>query len=200
MASLAWLPSERAQALRERWLDTRRAALSESYDLSRVAARSVHGLDHEFAWELRDAAKVAAPIASLASIGNLTSARSWAVRERSLRRATKVVMETLRRIADERAFRMRWEVANETKEALDSIAGLGEEDAWKLREAYRDVWPPTVVKTLGPLADEERGRALVRRQLEAHPNNVSLLKHAAAIALGAHRLPWVEQSFGASSA
>jgi hypothetical protein len=50
------------------------------------------------------------------------------------------------------------------------------------------VWPSTVVKTLGALADSARGRALVERQLIAHPNNVSLLKHVSAIALGIHRL------------
>ena len=200
IASLAWLTSPRAQSLRERWLGSRKQALAESYELSRLAARSVHGLDDDFAWEVRDLAKVAAPIASLASIGPLTSERSWLLRERSLRRATKVVMETLRRLEQERAWQMRWEVANEVKEAVDSIVGLGHEEAWRLRETYRDVWPSTVVKTLGPLADDERGRALVRRQLTAHPNNVSLLKHAAAIALGAHRRSDVEESVGASSA
>ena len=51
------------------------------------------------------------------------------------------------------------------------------------------MWPSTVVKTLGPLADTARGKALVQRQLTRHPDNVSLLKHAAAIALGCHVNP-----------
>jgi len=198
--SLAWLTSPAAQALRERWFAERRSKLGESYELARVAARCVHGLDDAFAWEVRDATRAAAPIASLSSLGSLTSERSWQTRERSLRRATKVVMETLQRLSDERAWRMRWEVVSDTKEAIDSISGLGDEQAWALREAYLDVWPSTVVKTLGLLADSERGRALLQRQLEAHPNNVSLLKHAAAIALGTHRLPSPPASMGASGA
>jgi hypothetical protein len=44
------------------------------------------------------------------------------------------------------------------------------------------------VKSLGPLADGGRGRALITRQLAAYPNSLSLLKHAAAVALGVHRL------------
>ena len=42
------------------------------------------------------------------------------------------------------------------------------------------------MKSLGRLADQPRGRALVERQLQRHPDNISLLKHVAAIAVGAH--------------
>ena len=73
-------------------------------------------------------------------------------------------------------------------EALDSIAGLGDPEAWELRDSYADLWPSTVVKTLGPLADSERGRSLLMRQLERHGGDISLLKHAASIALGNHRV------------
>jgi hypothetical protein len=41
---------------------------------------------------------------------------------------------------------------------------------------------------MGALADLERGRDLLHRQLAAFPANVSLLKHAAAVALGIHRM------------
>jgi len=186
-ASVAWLGSARARALRDKWLATRGASLTDSYELARVAARSVHAVDDEQAWEVRAAARSAAPIASLASLGPLTCERAWEQRERSLQRATKIVMETLQGLREERAWNMRWQVASNTKEALDSIAHLDDEQAWALREAFQDVWPSTVVKTLGALADSARGRALVERQLIAHPNNVSLLKHVAAIALGIHR-------------
>jgi dTMP kinase len=187
VASLASLAGDRAWSLRERWLASRGAKLEHDYASALLAARSVHGLDDERAWALRERARGAAPIASLASIGTLTSERAWSARERALGRASKVVMETLRRLADERAFALRWQVASHTKEALDSILDLDVEEAWRLRDAFRDVWPSTVVKTLGALADGERGRALVRSQLAAHPQNVSLLKHVAAIALGVHR-------------
>jgi hypothetical protein len=58
-----------------------------------------------------------------------------------------------------------------------------------MREAYQDVWPSTVAKSLGPHADAARGKALLLRQLEKFPRNLSLLKHAASVALGLHRRP-----------
>ena len=79
-------------------------------------------------------------------------------------------------------------VAADCKEALDSIVALDGPRAWSLRETHADVWPSTVVKSLGPLADGGRGRTLIARQLAAHPNSLSLLKHASAVALGVHRL------------
>jgi dTMP kinase len=82
---------------------------------------------------------------------------------------------------------MRLAVASECKEALDGISGIPDPPAWQLREEYADVWPSTVVKSLGPLADEPRGDELVRRLLGSYSTNLSLLKHAAGIALGAHR-------------
>ena len=63
---------------------------------------------------------------------------------------------------------------------------MDDAEAWALRERYADVWPSTVVKTLGLLARGARGRALLERQLAGYPDNLSLLKHAAAIALDAH--------------
>ena len=81
-----------------------------------------------------------------------------------------------------------WNGAAYLKEAIDSIADLDDEEAWKLREGFRDVWPSTVVKSLGPLADGPRGQALLIRQLGAHRGNISLLKHASAVALGVHRM------------
>ncbi|MDB4987038.1 MAG: thymidylate kinase, partial [Myxococcaceae bacterium] len=179
--------------LRSQWLATRRHLLADSYELARLAARSIHGVDDEQAWIVRDLTRAAAPIASLASLGQLTCERAWQQRERALQRAPKVVMETLRSLTDERAWSMRWQVAANAKEALDSITDLDDEQAWTLREAFRDVWPSTVVKTLGVLSDSERSRMLVERQLAVHPNNVSLLKHASAIALGVHRASHVDE-------
>ena len=40
-----------------------------------------------------------------------------------------------------------------------------------------------MVKSLGRLADQPRGRALIERQLQRFPDNISLLKHVAAIAV-----------------
>jgi hypothetical protein len=98
-----------------------------------------------------------------------------------------VVMATLRTLDVPEAWELRQRVADDCKEALDSIQNLNSPDAWRMREDYQDRWPSTVVKTLGVLADEPPARALIERQLRAHPGNISLLKHVAAIALGTHR-------------
>jgi dTMP kinase len=183
--SLGRIASERAWRLRERWLD-RRTKLGEDYETARVAARSIGGLDDDRAWTIREAARPAAPVAALASVSKLVDERSFALRRRMLRAAPKVVMETLRAVDDPRAAELRRAVANDCKEALDSVYGLDGEDAWSLREEHALRWPSTVVKSLGPLTDTPRGRALVERILVEPVTSVSLLKHLSAIALGCH--------------
>jgi len=51
--------------------------------------------------------------------------------------------------------------------------------------ALRDALYATVVKSLGALAHTRRGGALVARLLRRHPDDLSLLKHAAKIELTA---------------
>ena len=175
--------------MRQRWLDRANGQLGQSYETARVGAKSVTGLDDERAWSVRHEVRTSAPVAVLASLEGVLGARSWDWRDEFLSRAPKVVMLTLKRISHPRAWRMREAVAADCKEAIDSIAWLDDAEAWELREAYADTWPSTVVKTLGPLSETLRGRALIERQLAAYPANVSLLKHAAAVALGTHRAP-----------
>jgi hypothetical protein len=95
-------------------------------------------------------------------------------------------MATLRGIGDAEAWQMRAALVSDCKEALDGLQGVDAEEAWSLRESNADVWPSTVLKSLGPLADSARGVRLVQRLLAAHPGNISLLKHGASIALGLH--------------
>jgi dTMP kinase len=187
LASLARLPSPAAWSLRERWLATRREELASRYEVALVAAVSVTGLRDDRAWQLREAARAAAPVAALASLAGVLADAAWRWREAHLAHAPKIVMQTLIGVDDERAWSLRTAVAADCKEALDSITGLDGARAWSLRESFADVWPSTVVKSLGPLADGARGRALIARQLAAYPNNLSLLKHASAAALGIHR-------------
>jgi dTMP kinase len=187
VSSLATLGSERAWRMRQRWLDRANGQLGQSYETARVAAKSVTGLDDERAWGVRREVRTSAPVAALASLEGVLGPRSWDWREEFLSRAPKVVMLTLKRISHPRAWQMRETVAADCKEAVDSIAWLDDAEAWELRETYADIWPSTVVKTLGPLSDAARGCALIERQLRAYPGNVSLLKHAAAVALGNHR-------------
>lgn len=187
VGTLTGLDSERAWQLRERLLSQRSAELTTSYELSRVVAKSVTGLASPRAWELRRQAKRLAPVAALGSLSGLSDTESWQWRRESLRKAPKVVMGTLKGRFEPAAWQMRQAVAADCKEALDGLQGVDGDEAWALREASQDVWPSTVVKTLADLADGARGHELVQRQLHLYPDNVSLLKHVANIALGLHR-------------
>jgi dTMP kinase len=88
-------------------------------------------------------------------------------------------------MTDPRAWALREAVAPRCKEAVDSIWGQDEPRAWRLRESCADLWPGAVVQSLGALAETPRGRGLVARLLRQHPDDLSLLKHAARIELGA---------------
>jgi dTMP kinase len=188
VTSLARVTSQAAWSLRERWLAWHREELASRYEVALVAALSVTGLRDDRAWRLREKARTAAPVAALASLAGVLGDAAWRWRDEHLTSAPKIVMQTLAGVEDERAWTLRASVAADCKEALDSIAALDGPRAWSLRQTYADVWPSTVVKSLGPLADGARGRALLARQLAVHPNSLSLLKHASAVALGVHRL------------
>lgn len=188
VGSLGGVLGERAWALRERWLE-KAPELATSYEASRTAARAVSSLPEDKAWTWRDKARIAAPVSALSSIGSLLDERSFRLREEFVQLAPKVVMETLRRVDDPRAWALRDAVVADCKEVIDSIHSMDTEQAWKMREDYQDIWPSTVAKSLGPHADSARGKALLLRQLEKYPKNLSLLKHSAAVALGLHRKP-----------
>ena len=187
IASLGRIDTDAAWRLREDWLARRGGedGLAE-FEPARALGRSLTGLDGERAWQLRKRVREGAPISALASLRFVTSERAWKWRERYLVRAPKTVFETLARVDHPRAWTMRAQMAPLVKEAIDSLNELDASQAWQLREGYADVWPSTVVKSLGRLADQPRGRELVERQLQRFPDNISLLKHVAAIAVGAH--------------
>jgi dTMP kinase len=188
VGSLMRVPGPRGWELRERWLADKggEKAACTTYETARITCKSVSGLDDDRAWELRKAARETAPIATLASLAYVHSDKAWKWREKWLERAPKTVFATLRRSDDPRAWEMRERLATTCKEAVDSLQDLDGARAWALRERCADLWPSTVVKSLGPLASTPRGRELTERQLRRYPDNVSLLKHAAAIAVGAN--------------
>ncbi len=194
VGSLGGIGTEQAWKLREQWLARVRyqigksndELLGTSYEVSRVAAKTVASLDDERSWQIRKRSRPGAPVAALASLAGLQSERSWKWRHEYLMRAPKVVMGTIRRMDSPEAWKARQAVAADCKEAIDSISWMDQEEAWALRVTYQDVWSSTVLKTLGPLANTPRGRAFVERQLSKYPTNVSMLKHAAGIALGCH--------------
>jgi dTMP kinase len=190
VASLGGIGSERAWALRDRWLEgTGGEAGLAMFENARILGRSISGLDDDRSWKLRKAMREHAPTVAIGSLKYVLSDRSFKWRRRYLQRAPKPVFETLARIDDPRAWDMREQMAAMVKEAIDSMNELDGERAWQLRERFADVWSSTVVKSLGPLADSARGRTLVARQLARYPENLSLLKHTAAIALGCHVNP-----------
>jgi dTMP kinase len=184
MASLGTLSHPSAWAIRERWLAEigGMPALAHG-DKARAACRSIAGLDDERSWEIRTSARAAAPIAALASLAGLSSAAAWRWREETLVAAPKTVLATLRGMDDPRAWALREAAAPRCKEALDSLWGQDDPRAWRLRAAYADVWPGSVVQSLGALAETSRGSRLVTELLARHPADISVLKHAAAVEL-----------------
>ncbi len=188
VASVSTIPSARAWQMRETWLAGLGPRIAE-YLNARVLCKSIAMLDDDRAWELRKVAREYAPVSVIASLVGMTSDRSWKWRERYLERAPKAVFETITESDDARAWQMREKMVEICKEVVNSIIGLDGSRAWRLREQYADLWPSTVVKSLGPLAASERGRKLVERQLRRYPENISVLKHASAIALGANLNP-----------
>jgi dTMP kinase len=189
MASLACLSSNRAWQLRERWLSERGASLRDDEASCRVAARSVQSVPGERAWFVRMTTGKKARLSMLRSITGLTDEQSFTLREQEIARAPLAVLQTLAGVAHERAWRLRAAVAPACKQALDGIVGVTAHEAWELRDEYCDLWPSTVVKSLGALASTSRGEALAERKLAVHGSNASVLRHAAALALGVHREP-----------
>ena len=193
LTSLALLDNPRAWHWRERWIRERGTldAAVAGYPNARAAARSVTGLDGERAWEIRRAARAAAPVPVILSLTGVTSDRAWRWRERMLGRAPKAVLATIAGLDDGRAWAMRVAMASSCREALDSLIGLDHPTAWELREEYLEAWAACAVKSLGVLVNGARGKALLTRALALYPSNISLLKQAAGIAAGNNLNPTV---------
>jgi dTMP kinase len=189
MGSLALLDTPAACQMRERWLAERgglQGGALASYDRARYACRAVTGLDDELSWAIRKAGRDFAPVAAIASLKGTSSAKAWTWRERYLERAPKAVLSTIAGLDDPRAWAMRETTAARYREALDSMIGLDHPIAWEIRESCMDLWPSTVVKSLGVLVSGARGYEMLLRALASYPDNISLLKQAAAIASGGH--------------
>ena len=146
-ASLARLASGRAWEMRERWLSTRDDQLRKDYELASIAARAVTAVGDERAWALRTAAREAAPISALKSVGELVDPTSWQWRAALLGSAPRPVMQTLRNIRTRQAWEMRELAAPGCKEVLDSIFGM-DDPKHGAAQWYADIWPSTVVKSL----------------------------------------------------
>ena len=124
------------------------------------------GLDGPEAWKLRKAAREHAPVAALTSLKGMTSEKAWLWRDRAVGRAPKAVLSTIAGMDDARAWGLRVATALRCREALDSMVGLDHPTAWEIRETCLELWPPSVVKSLGVLvsgaARTRAGRARAR--------------------------------------
>ena len=125
-------------------------------------------------------------MAALASLKGLTGEKAWVWRDRAVGRAPKAVLSTIAGMDDARAWGLRVATALRCREALDSMIGLDHPTAWEIRETCLEIWPPSVVKSLGVLVSGARGHALVEQALASFPDQISLLKQAAIIATGAN--------------
>jgi dTMP kinase len=191
MSSLALLDGARAWEMRERWLTEHgdlwpQAPGTVPYEVARVAARSITGLEDERSWQIRKATRDSAPVAAIVSLKGTSGDKAWAWRERYVERAPKAVLTTIAGLDDVRAWALREAMAPRCREALDSMVGLDHPIAWEIREECLDLWPSSVVKSLGVLVNGARGYEILMRQLSLYPQSISLLKHSAAIASGAH--------------
>jgi dTMP kinase len=164
------------------------ARATSNYTRARALAKSVSGLDSPEAWKLRKAARDCAPVAALTSLKGLMSEKAWLWRDRAVGRAPKAVLSTISGMDDTRAWGLRVATALRCREALDSMIGLDHPTAWEIREDCLELWPPSVVKSLGVLVSGARGHALVERALAQFSGQISLLKQAAIITTGASLL------------
>jgi dTMP kinase len=188
LGSLALLDVPRAWDLRRRWIELRGdlGRATANYPRARALARSVTGLDGAEAWKYRKAARDAAPVSALTSLRGMTSEKAWLWRERAVGRAPKAVLGTIAGMDDARAWALRTGTALRCREALDSMIGLDHPTAWEIREACLEIWPPSVIKSLGVLVSGARGQELLERALDGFSDQISLLKQAAIIATGAN--------------
>jgi dTMP kinase len=199
--------SPQAWALRERGMKDGRLA---------DVLSGLSGVDGDESWVVREAGMQRKLYAEVArSLGGLTTARADALREvllphdrlavlrsthgldtpvaRGLRealadKALKLVLRSLTGLTTDEAWALRERGAPLTKEALDSVDGLDDPRAWKLRVTYANRWPSTVLSSLKGLPLGPHARALIDRVLEANPGRLPVLRNAYAVIATARTL------------
>jgi dTMP kinase len=179
VGSLAGLDGTKAWSMRLRWLSDSGGEGALALDrVARTACRSIRGLDSEVAWSWRQLAWASAPDAVLRSVEGLDVPRAWELRERHGGSAPKAVLATLTGLDTPRAWTLRRSFGAQCEEVLDSIFGMTGTQAWELRAVLADTWPAAAVRSLGPLLQTPRGRALTERILASHPRDFAHLRQA----------------------
>lgn len=178
---LAGLEGNAAWAVRERGLAEKRYV---------EVARSLTGLASPRADALREQLLKHDRLAVLRSTLGLATPFANGLREQLADKALKLVLRSLTGLTTDEAYDLRERAAPLTKEALDSIDGLDDERAWRLRETFAERWPATALSSLKGLPLTARAEALITRILSAGPERLPLLRNAygviarAALAVG----------------
>jgi dTMP kinase len=185
---MAWRIRERAgkKAAREilmglRGIDTERAwEYREDHakeQLLPALLEGLGGLDTERAWKWRHTLSDEYLPWTLMSLRGVYSPEAWALREEHVERAPKIVVKSLGRSEDPRAWKVREHAKHYAKEVLDSLAGVDSSRAWALRLELKDKWPNTAVSSLGAGAQSERAWKFRWDMLRENPANLLLVKH-----------------------
>jgi dTMP kinase len=177
LCGLAGVDDEPAWAARE--LGVRRGLFAD-------VARSLTGLDSPRADILRQSLLSHDRLAVLRSTQGMDTPFARELRVALEDKALKLVLRSLTGLTTDEAFAMRERGAPLTKEALDSLDGMDDPRAWRLREAFVNRWPATVVSSLEGMPLTERAEALVLRALEVTSARLPVLRNAYRIAAAAH--------------
>jgi dTMP kinase len=100
------------------------------------------------------------------------------LREQLADKALKLVLRSVTGLSTDEAYDLRERGAPLTKEALDSLDGMDDPRAWRLRETYAERWPATVLSSLRGLPLTPRAEALLTRVLSTGPERLPLLRNA----------------------
>src|SRR5205823_5197243 len=100
------------------------------------------------------------------------------VREELAPMAPKPVLRSLEGVSAAFADALRVQLAQRTKEALDSVEGSDAELAWSLRERYLPVWPAAAVMSLRGLALQPRAQRLISLAVTSFPGSLAVLRAA----------------------
>ena len=149
-------------------------------------ARSLTGLSGERVDALREVLLKHDRLSVLRSVTGLDSPFANGLREELADKALKLVLRSLTGLTTDESFALRERGAPLTKEAIDSIDGLEDHRAWRLREAYAERWPATVLSSLRGLHLDERADALITQVLSSAPGRLPLLRNAYAVIATAH--------------
>ncbi len=144
-------------------------------------ARSLTGLSGARVDALREALLQHDRLTVLRSVTGMASPFANGLREQLADKALKLVLRSLTGLSTDDSFELRERGAPLTKEAIDSLDGLEDPRAWRLREAYAERWPATVLSSLRGLPLTERAEALITRILSAAPWRLPLLRNAYAV-------------------